>query len=255
MQKIVVFLCIAALTGMSGVTYAITIDGTFSNSEWAGNYTSEDTDTNRNRVGPGYGGQAFDVEYLGVFSDHTTLSIVLQSGFNFADGVRSGGTRYTPGDIFLKVDNVWKYAIDFDAGLSYDLYKVNPANIVKPNPYQQSGPFELNTTGLTKEFISLTDTFHFVFNDVDGGLDGIADAQDAFGNPSYVLEGAIGLNLLGLSGGEEVTAHWTMSCGNDVLEHTTTVPTPEPVTLILMGIGIAGLAGGLAIRKMRNKRD
>ncbi len=248
MRKVTFLIVLVVILGMSGVTCAITIDGTFSTSEWAGNFTSEDTN-NQNFVGPGFGGQDFDVEYIGAFSDHSTLSIVLQSGFNFADGVVAGGTLYTPGDIFVGIDGVWKYAIDFDAGSDvYNLIEVTSFN--DPTIFAASTPFTWDTgTPVT----TVGDTFNFIFNDVDGGVDGIVDAQDAFGNASYVLEGEIALNLLGLSGGEEITAHWTMSCGNDVLEHTTTALIPEPATIALLGIGLAGLAG-VEVRRRRQKK-
>ncbi|MHC4267541.1 MAG: PEP-CTERM sorting domain-containing protein [Planctomycetota bacterium] len=54
-----------------------------------------------------------------------------------------------------------------------------------------------------------------------------------------------------------IDAHWAMSCGNDVMNgngHTAPV-IPEPSTIALLGVGLAGLAGGAARRRMKKKKE
>ena len=50
---------------------------------------------------------------------------------------------------------------------------------------------------------------------------------------------------------EAFDLHWTMSCGNDVLD-LTVAPIPEPGTLFLLGPGLAAL---LAISKRKRSKS
>ena len=68
-------------------------------------------------VGPGFGGQEFDAEYLFYKYDKVTkiLSIGLQAGFDLSDGQQSyRGKDYFAGDLALSFNNQgYDYAIDF----------------------------------------------------------------------------------------------------------------------------------------------
>ncbi len=70
-------------------------------------------------VGPGYGGQAFDAEYLFYKLEGNQLSVGLQTGFNIIsdNGILfSDGRRYYGGDLALSFDgntSNYEYAVDF----------------------------------------------------------------------------------------------------------------------------------------------
>ena len=44
-----------------------------------------------------------------------------------------------------------------------------------------------------------------------------------------------------LAGSKNLGLHWTMLCGNDVVEGNVPLPLPEPGSLLLLGLGLAGL--------------
>lgn len=47
---------------------------------------------------------------------------------------------------------------------------------------------------------------------------------------------------------DDIGVHWTMTCGNDVVEGSSD-PVPEPATMLLLGAGLAGIAGFKSRRK------
>ena len=230
----------------------ISIDGSFDETvEWAGHYFDDDGVGNNGYVGPGYGGQAYDLEYMGLYEDGGTLYFGLQSGFDLVDGEPVYG--YDPGTFGLDVDGDgnYEYAIDYSVvgnDVTYDLYDTTtggiwldpavPAHIGstpwKYDPQGQSSILQWTETGGYGEHMDLA-------NNSDGGK-------------SYVLEGSIGLSELALWNGGEIELHYTMECGNDVANQTEE-PTPEPATVALLGMGMAGLVGmGLRKRRKDKKR-
>jgi hypothetical protein len=67
------------------------------------------------------------------------------------------------------------------------------------------------------------------------------------GHPTWIIEGMFDRASVG-GRTESMNLHWTMSCGNDVLDLSTN-PVPEPGTLLLMAPGLAALWGFSRKRK------
>jgi len=252
MKKFLSILIIAVLSvflfGGNAVAFPTTgtINGIFG-SEWDGYSTDGD-----GVLGPGVGGQAYDVENIGLFIDGTLVHFGLKTGFDLTDGLYGG---YIAGDLALNVDGdaFYEYGIKVSDGsgwgvntgnsaVTYELWEVTSWNSVVIGSHQTaSDPLNINTGSL---LASWTQNNAY-------GVSG-SDIDNDPANPlekSYVIEGAFARSLLD-NLGSEATLHWTMGCGNDHLEVTNS-PVPEPATMMLLGTGLIGLAG--ARRRVRKK--
>lgn len=199
-------------------------------------------------VGPGVGGQAFDAEFLFYKIEGSMLTVGLQTGFDIIDGVQNiSGRDYYAGDLALSFNgsdgspSSYEYGIDFgwltkgwsgdnvDAGddsTGIDgagLYSVTAWSNDVYGGHHVSDPFAID----------------------DGAFDRAITSTSGQVGDSYYRTATFDLTGLVASNPFELDAHWTMSCGNDAIDGHASVPEPESIALL--GLGLLGL--GFARRR------
>jgi len=192
------------------------------------------------KLGPGYGGQLFDAEAMYFKIEGNIAYLAIVTGHP-QSGVYSSGWYY-PGDIAFDLDgdSVYEYGLVTSGANAGNLYSGLTTASWNKGLSNWGGVTDPTTIKLTDGMIG--QACDFVYNKTY-----YWDATSTYDNQHYVMELAIPTSYLGgsWSGG---TIHWTQTCGNDAIDLAVSshASTPEPATMALVGIGLAGF---LARRK------
>jgi hypothetical protein len=213
-------------------------------------------------VGPNYGGQNYDVEFMGVAIDSARVYIAIVTGQRPDNGFQ----RFSPGDLRIVADNGHVYGIEIGGGQGGAV----GAGLLTEAGATAGSTYTLDANGHTVAYADSVRAVGSVWRNPNWLLDPLPpatpvqmanDGGEQVGTADFaytrnadptaqhtVIELSIERGIF--VGATGLDIYWAPSCGNDVLEINDDLPArvPEPGTL-------AALAAGLvAFRLVRRRR-
>ncbi|TCS38548.1 putative secreted protein with PEP-CTERM sorting signal/MYXO-CTERM domain-containing protein [Paucimonas lemoignei] len=222
-------------------------------------YAIEDQNDINNDIflGPHYGGQNYDVEFMAVAYQAGKVFLTIATGQRPDNGLQ----YYSPGDIRIVDNNNKVYGIEVGGGsgnasikqgaitegatgttytLNSNGFTVSVANAA---PAQTAGSIWSNVNWIASPIAGETDSVQFTtgVNSVNLGTADYIYTRDSLTNQHAVIELSFDLSMF--NDATSLDFFWAPSCNNDLLSvHADLSQVPEPATLALFGLGMLGLA-------------